>query len=1195
MKKYYIIIFSFIISIGSAQHFNPMDRDWTFNQNNFPENQYFVGKNVHKTKIMPDGKIFVLEEQKLVKLIGNSIDPSFQMEGVFWVTYTDGPGALYDFCVQTDGKILVAGGFNNYNGRSYRNLIRLNADGSQDINFKPPLSQMTYEILQVSLQPDGKIIVFGESAMNGNYENNIFRLNPDGTVDNTFRPPLGYHYVAPTLLPDGKFIVNHNTINEYYSDVNKISRLNADGSFDTTFTTINVTAISPSQILIENFKVQQDGKILVYGQFTGIGNRSASNLARINIDGSLDAAFTAAVKFEGSSSPNPPRLYDVLEQSDHKLIVGGYFVEANNVNKINLVRLNVDGTIDETFSDGKDFLNISNIQSISLFPDQKVLVAGDLESSRKNKDNFIAKINEDGTKDTSFNNLCEGFFYVGVNAVIELPDGKLLVGGSFHHYNGKEIYALARLQADGAIDETLNFGGTSGFKSQISDITHIAVRPDGKIYVAGRLSYNNGSTVNLMRLNADGSEDTSFQKMVVNSGITTLTLKPDGGVYIGGRFSRYGANDYFTDGFLSITNNGFVETNRIANMLSVHALAYQSDGKIIVGNASYLKRLLANHTIDAGFVSDPTITSIKVTDIKILSGDKILLEGLFTINGVDYSLIRLMNNGAIDPTFDLSLQNTEFKIISISLMPDERMLVTYSDNSDYRYKLARLNTNGTRDNNFPLGLPGYYAKMLPVAGGKILLYGQITKYEGKPAMGITRLMGENYYFLNGVNALDVNNNGCDGSDPKFTNMKYRVSGGVTGESFDYVTDVSGSYRIGMTPGTYTVTPILENPTYFSAVPSSISLSFPAQLSPQSQSFCITPSGNHPDLEITVLPLTPARPGFTAKYKLIYKNKGNQLQSGTVLLNFDDSLMNVTTTFPVPSTTGMNNLGWNFSNLNPYESREIEFAMVLNTPTATPPVTGETVLTFNAVIESLLTDVTPLDNNFNFNQQVVNSFDPNDKTCLEGANISTTKVGDYVHYLIRFENKGTYAAQNISVKDVIDTAKFDINSLIPIKGSHAFTTRISDGKNVEFYFEDINLPFNDATNDGYVVFKIKTRSQLVQGDTFSNKASIYFDYNAPIVTNTATTMVGFILANAELNINKYLVLAPNPVDSTLNIAKNSQVEIFSISIFNELGQLILVLPDAKNQNTIDVSALRSGNYFVQIASDKGNIGLRFVKI
>ncbi|KGO91091.1 DUF7619 domain-containing protein, partial [Flavobacterium enshiense] len=158
-----------------------------------------------------------------------------------------------------------------------------------------------------------------------------------------------------------------------------------------------------------------------------------------------------------------------------------------------------------------------------------------------------------------------------------------------------------------------------------------------------------------------------------------------------------------------------------------------------------------------------------------------------------------------------------------------------------------------------------------------------------------------------------------------------------------------------------------------------------------------------------------------------------------------------------------------------------------------------ILHYTTAVTSAATDEMPNDNTFVFHQRVVNSYDPNDKTCIQGTTIAQSQVGKYVHYMIRFENTGTFPAQNIVVKDMIDTNKFDINSLVPLKGSHPFVTNITSGNKVEFIFENINLPFDDANNDGYVAFKIKTKPSLVVGNTFSNSASIYFDYNFPIVT------------------------------------------------------------------------------------------------
>jgi hypothetical protein len=245
-----------------------------------------------------------------------------------------------------------------------------------------------------------------------------------------------------------------------------------------------------------------------------------------------------------------------------------------------------------------------------------------------------------------------------------------------------------------------------------------------------------------------------------------------------------------------------------------------------------------------------------------------------------------------------------------------------------------------------------------------------------------------------------------------------------------------------------------------------------------------------------------------------------------------------------------------------------------------------------VASTTATDEELTNNTSNINQLVVNSYDPNDKTCLEGTTITPDMVNKYVHYLIRFENTGTYPAQNVVVKDMIDTTKFDISTLIPIDGSHAFETRIA-GNKVEFIFQNINLPFADATNDGYVAFKIKTKPTLVLGDTFSNLANIYFDYNFPIITNTATTTIQ-TLGTPTFDFDANFTMYPNPAKNEITISAKNEMELNSVEIYNTLGQLILVVANAENTSTIDVSALLSGTYFVKINTDKGVSSSKFIK-
>lgn len=451
--------------------------------------------------------------------------------------------------------------------------------------------------------------------------------------------------------------------------------------------------------------------------------------------------------------------------------------------------------------------------------------------------------------------------------------------------------------------------------------------------------------------------------------------------------------------------------------------------------------------------------------------------------------------------------------------------------------------------------------------------------------------GGTFYTITGNNKFDSNNNGCDVADLSFSNFKFNITDGAATGSI--IADTTGNYSIPVSEGTHTITPVIENPSYFNVSPTTVSVEFPAQTSPFIQNFCITPNGIHPDLEVTLLPIDVARPGFDAHYKIIYKNKGTNTQSGAVNLTFNDAILDFVSANPAVSSESINNLSWSFTDLQPAESRAITFTLNINTPTETPAVNDGDILNYSATIISSAIDETPSDNTFALKQTVVNSFDPNDKTCLEGATITPEMVGKYVHYMIRFENTGTYAAENIVVKDMIDTAKFDISTLVPTSGSHPFVTRISAGNKVEFIFENINLPFDDANNDGFVAFKIKTKPTLAVGNSFSNTASIYFDYNAPIVTDPATTIVA-VLGTTDFEFSAYFSLYPNPASNMLNIDLKKEITVSSITIYNTLGQLVLTIPNAQQVKSVDVSGLTTGNYFIKLNTNKGTATAQFIK-
>ncbi|MBK8627292.1 MAG: T9SS type A sorting domain-containing protein [Saprospiraceae bacterium] len=438
--------------------------------------------------------------------------------------------------------------------------------------------------------------------------------------------------------------------------------------------------------------------------------------------------------------------------------------------------------------------------------------------------------------------------------------------------------------------------------------------------------------------------------------------------------------------------------------------------------------------------------------------------------------------------------------------------------------------------------------------------------------------GGNFYILNGENKYDKNNNGCDTQDIKVPNIKYNISNeNISGLT---ISNITGNYSIPVQEGTHTITPILEHPSHFEVTPASYTVTFPSTSDTITQDFCITPKGIFRQTNITVIPLTPpARPGFDTKYKIVWENVGNQIESGTLNFTYDETLLDYISATQTADQIADGIVKWNFNNLLPFEKREITVTLKVNRPTDTPAVNAGDKLYFTASI---------LDNIFTLENTVVGSYDPNDKTCLQGDRVKPDMVGEYVDYLIRFENTGNYAAENVVVKDIIDTKTFDVSTLKITDASHEVYTRI-EGNKVEFIFENIQLPFDDANNDGYIAFKIKTLPSLVLGDSLKNLADIYFDYNFPIRTNETHTTVA--LPAFTKDITKEVKIYPNPVTDILYLDTDenwSKAEIYDIS-----GRILRSV--SLDSQSIDVSGLESGSYFVRLRSGE-NIGLvKFVKI
>ena len=437
--------------------------------------------------------------------------------------------------------------------------------------------------------------------------------------------------------------------------------------------------------------------------------------------------------------------------------------------------------------------------------------------------------------------------------------------------------------------------------------------------------------------------------------------------------------------------------------------------------------------------------------------------------------------------------------------------------------------------------------------------------------------GGNYNTITGIAKYDGNNNGCDALDLPQPNIRININDGTNqGATF---TNNLGNYKFYTQIGNFSLTPSIENSTWFNFSPITATIPFANNNNNlATQDFCITANGIHNDLEIVVSPYTPARPGFDAVCTIVYKNKGNQTLSGNFNFTFNDAVLDYVTSTVAPNSQTTGNLNWNYTNLLPFESRSFNVTLNVNAPNETPAVNIGDVLNFNVSISPSVGDEIPSDNSFTYNQIVVGPFDPNDITCLEGESVSPSTIGEYLHYAINFENTGNYPAENVVVKTTINSANFDINSLQLLTTSNPVYAKIT-GNVVEFIFQNINL---SGGGHGHILLKIKSNATLVTGDIVSKRADIFFDYNAPIDTGMASTTFA-ALNNGSFELDKSISIYPNPTNSIINI--KSDTEIKNIQLYDIQGRILQTT--LGNSNTIDISDKNSGIYFLKITTDKGS--------
>jgi uncharacterized delta-60 repeat protein len=688
------VLFAAMSLSASAQYgvndptFNPLDAGHSYGDGGLFGG--FAGGN-YKTILLPNGKLIQIGFEYAFNgvytkgvhrlNVDGSVDTSFHCTGV--------NTAVYDGVVQPDGKLVLLGDFTQINGVSAGSIARLNVDGSIDTSFHTGTGITMLNTYKPSLvlQSDGKIIV-GDvyiSGYNGTTVPTLFRLNTDGTIDSAYLQNLPSHPTTGngmTLLSNGKLMLAG------------VQRLNTDGTPDSTFAR-GVTISGSAETMVE----QPDHKILIGGFLQQWGGVNIPSIIRVDSLGVIDTTFHL-----GHSRIT--NVYGLALQPDGKVIATGWFDTINNQVAYGVVRLNSDGTTDPTFNAGAaigDRMYINQIypRSVSLRSNGKVILAGQWYSFNGTARRNIVQLNADGSIDQSFNRM--GSANGDIRRAIKQSDGKLILGGLFDGYQDVPSFDIVRTDANGSVDTTFNTHGVLPQYPGNAGVNALAQQADGKIVVGGVFdnfgntgannlgrfnanggvdtSFHTGSGANdqvlvvavdasnkilvggvfsdingisqkrLARLNIDGSIDTSFHTGTgFNGMVDVIKVLPNGKIMAGGNFSTYnGAAAY---SLIRLNNDGTADTSfhLTANLSYIYDIDILASGKILVSGFNYNYRpiLLFNEdgTIDASFTSRINTGSINTAEV--LSDGKIFVGGSFSLFGSPNNIGLLYPDGSIE-------------------------------------------------------------------------------------------------------------------------------------------------------------------------------------------------------------------------------------------------------------------------------------------------------------------------------------------------------------------------------------------------------------------------------------------------------------------------------------------------------------------------------------------------------------------
>jgi uncharacterized delta-60 repeat protein len=388
--------------------------------------------------------------------------------------------------VQSDGRILIAGHFS----AAQPGISRFNADGTLDEEFIfDPGSGINGEVMTMAMQNDGKVIIGGGfSLVNRLRRKGFARLNRDGSLDDTFQINVGVRTSVSgwcvAVQSDNKLLIGGPFTSVNGTERAGMARLNPDGSLDPGFSPVFATGASPCDLYgfpshfgwVSGMAVQRNSQILIRGGFSSVNGVPRNGFARLNEDGTLDPGFNPAA--DGT------RCFAI--QEDEKILIGGTFTSVNALSRNRIARLYPDGSLDTSFDAGTG--PDRTVNSVTVQSDGKILIAGSFRSVNGFSRNRIARLMPDGSLDVAFDT--SGIdINDEIRSITEQMDGKIVFTGAFSLIDGVAYDAIARLNTDGTLDTS--FHPQLGGHGRYANVSALP-QPDGSLVIAGDFFSVNG-------------------------------------------------------------------------------------------------------------------------------------------------------------------------------------------------------------------------------------------------------------------------------------------------------------------------------------------------------------------------------------------------------------------------------------------------------------------------------------------------------------------------------------------------------------------------------------------------------------------------------------------------------------------------------------------------------------------------------